>query len=429
MSKMQMARVVVECVAPLAIGAGGTDDLIDAPVVVDADGLPTLPGTSLAGVLRAAAARTHEPEVVSGWFGDSAGEGQASRVWVSWGRPHDAKDQPVAPILLGGDHDDAVLDVLRSTIVRDRVRLNAHGAAADRGKFDQSFVPAGARFTLELRIDDDTLAMEEVLAWLHDASVGSSTRSGFGRLRVVRAVCDTFDLAVPEDHERFLDWKTALWAPPSGSSWSPEDRAVGRRAFRVELRPEQGLLIGGRGDDPAGADLTWFREIRIEWGAQGGKRVQRAVVPGTALKGALRHRTLFHLHVLCDATDEVVRAHTWLFGSDPEHTAELQAGRVRVGETVLPAGVAHHQQHVAIDRFTHGPRDGMLFDEESLWLVGRSFEVRVDVELDEPEPTPESDSGRALRALRRSIDDLCEGRLGLGHANSRGHGFFTGRMR
>ncbi|MCA9569885.1 MAG: hypothetical protein KC656_18700, partial [Myxococcales bacterium] len=188
MSRMQLARVVVELQGPVALGAGGVDDVLDAPIVLDADGLPALPGSSVGGVLRSIASENHPEDTVDGWFGNVKGDaGTPSLVWVSWGRPHGADDIPVAPRLLGGAHDDPVLDAIRGTVVRDHVRLNSHGAVADRGKFDRSFVPGGVRFTLELRVDEGGPPMDRLIGWLHQASVGGSTRAGFGRLRVVRA--------------------------------------------------------------------------------------------------------------------------------------------------------------------------------------------------------------------------------------------------
>ncbi|RMH63953.1 MAG: CRISPR-associated protein, partial [Calditrichaeota bacterium] len=46
------ARVLVEAVTPLKIGTGETVLNIDELVATDANGLPVIPGTALAGVLR-----------------------------------------------------------------------------------------------------------------------------------------------------------------------------------------------------------------------------------------------------------------------------------------------------------------------------------------------------------------------------------------
>ena len=47
-----IARFLVEADTPLAVGSGDKDLLTDAPVALDCNGLPMIPGASLCGVLR-----------------------------------------------------------------------------------------------------------------------------------------------------------------------------------------------------------------------------------------------------------------------------------------------------------------------------------------------------------------------------------------
>lgn len=47
-----IARIVVEAATPIAVGSGASDVVTDSPVVKDINGLPYIPGTSLAGVIR-----------------------------------------------------------------------------------------------------------------------------------------------------------------------------------------------------------------------------------------------------------------------------------------------------------------------------------------------------------------------------------------
>lgn len=430
--RLTVARAVVELTSPMAIRTGTDDDVLDAPVVVDADGLPALPGSSVAGAL-IALARQANPTEADRWFGPEGASEAAntSPLWVSWGRLHDARDTPVAPEVHGGHHDDEVLQFLRGTVIRDHVRLNDAGVVDRRGKFDRAFVPAGARFTLELRLtpgDGRTPSMDAVLGWLSGASLGGATGSGFGQVRLVRAHRSTFNLSVPADASRFRQLPPELWLPvPQGvglAEWQPptESTTTGRRLFRLSLQPETTLLIGSQAPSASGANLTWFSEQRIVWEPAGPSIHDRPVLPGSALRGALRHRTLFHLRVLAMSHPEldpldVLRS---LFGADPHmDQPDPHRGAIRVEECPLPDGEVLRQTHVAIDRFTQGPRDGMLFTEEALWLRDKALTVSVSVES-------RGESELGLQALRRALQDLCEGTLGLGHGASRGHGFFTG---
>ena len=51
-SVVHIARFSLQARSALSIGTGGTDGVFDHPIVRDANGLPLIPGTSLAGVLR-----------------------------------------------------------------------------------------------------------------------------------------------------------------------------------------------------------------------------------------------------------------------------------------------------------------------------------------------------------------------------------------
>ena len=47
-----LCRIVMESATPLAVGSGQKDIFTDATVARDANGLPYIPGSSIAGVIR-----------------------------------------------------------------------------------------------------------------------------------------------------------------------------------------------------------------------------------------------------------------------------------------------------------------------------------------------------------------------------------------
>jgi hypothetical protein len=73
--------------------------------------------------------------------------------------------------------------------------------------------------------------------------------------------------------------------------------------------------------------------------------------------------------------------------------------------------------HNAIDRFTGGVRDRLLFSEELLWQDEMELALLIHTaRLGED----------ARQALRLALDDLISGRLALGAGAGKGHGRFTG---
>lgn len=73
--------------------------------------------------------------------------------------------------------------------------------------------------------------------------------------------------------------------------------------------------------------------------------------------------------------------------------------------------------HVAIDRFTGGAKDGALFQEKTTAQKDKwSFEILLEHGVDEP----------FVKAFEQSLDDICSGMLALGGATTKGHGVFSG---
>ncbi|MEZ4475693.1 MAG: RAMP superfamily CRISPR-associated protein, partial [bacterium] len=166
-----LLRVVIELASPLSIGTG--DDTLDAANAVarDANDLPTIPGTSLAGVLRAAWGGEADAlfgyqrrKVRTGRNDEAPAEAQRSRLRVSWGSVHGQDDRPVQGLVPPASIEaDPVLAAARGVVRRDHVRLNHRGVADGRGKHDRASVMAGHRFSFELEVmsddpADDTLA-------------------------------------------------------------------------------------------------------------------------------------------------------------------------------------------------------------------------------------------------------------------------------
>ncbi len=448
-----LARVTVEAAAPIAVGTGAGDSLRDALFATDPHGLPYLPGTSLAGVLR----RSLPEDVRWQWFGRvEGGNAERSRVYVSDALIHDSRDRPHS--MMAGPSGDPVLAFAAAGITRDHVRLNAAGTAAGRGKFDDSAVPAGCRFTFELRIDGDACVATEtdigrdalLRALWTSLHLGGKTLRGYGHLKVVRLWARSFEMSRREDREH---WRKV----PRGLEESCDLRSLGFQAGKapsigpasptavtLKLAACEQLLIGGGvylpestlkrlGSSEAKIPLS---EPVIEWlgaNSQVGSIAPspRPVVPATAVKGALRHRCEFHLRRLTGdgAGAQISEQMSTLFGATKSDVKTGQPGRVRIGDVRLEASQLDDKKlavapHVSIDRFTGGPMPGLLFHDVS--MDRPSFALHVEIL---PGPT-NADAGqptqKARQALVWALRDLVDGRLALGTGRNSGYGFVKG---
>lgn len=472
--KFAHARVTVECTAPFTVGTGRGDDLVDSICVTDANGLPTIPGSSLAGVLRHALFAESDGDEANALFGyQKENLGDSSRVKVSWAQVHGIDDRPVAARM--DATDDAAEDAkafrafLEGGVLRDHVRINARGAVDGAGKFDEKLVPRGARFTFELRVearndrDDVDAELGKLLGALTSPTfrLGGRTRRGYGAFRLVRAFTRTFDLkGGAKDYADYTRLPRALDKDvPVGVLTALETKGlkpVAREGIiegRLTLRPEDFWLFGN-GDaardahkrGTKDADMIPKTEPVIDWSSGRGVIVEgvhsRNLVQSAGIKGALRHRAAFHHRRLkgqwaegaIGEAQEPVKdgAIVALFGVEKSKT-EGVPGNVSVSDAYLTTsdGKARADanaprdgalDHVSIDRFTGAPMDGMLFREVPLYQGSFEVTVRVDTRAIEGH----SEGSAAREAFKCALDDLCEGRLAVGAGANRGHGYVKG---
>lgn len=448
--EFEMARVTIEAVTPLTVSTRTASDLDDSVCVTDANGYPTIPGTSLAGFLRDAW-EANGVTPTNDLFGFQDGDqGASSRLEVSWALCHDATDTPVQPLRRAPP--DEVLEFLALGVQRDHVRLNARGAADERGKFDERLVPRGARFTFELLLKSprpgELERLLDILASKH-ARLGGRTRRGFGRFIVVRADTARFDLRVKDCRELWVRVPVDLHeALPEGFARvkSPDVSMAHHISVSLQLEAVDFWVFGG-GDPtrPAHADARRVRDIlpmsesSVRWKEQGGRWrgsvcKNLVLVPASSVKGALRHRVAFHARRLArkfagseqiaDEPEEVLQWFGRIRGGSGAAVSG-HPGRVFLSDLYLPLGtrasvdgpVDGTLQHVSIDRFSGAPISGALFSEAPLFKGAVTLEVVLNVkDMDE----------LARAAMGAALDDLCQGRLALGAGSSRGHGYFQG---
>lgn len=471
-----LARVVLESRTPLSIAGGPSEDIFDVAIVRDANGLPAIPGTSIAGVLRhlyASHVDSDSADELFGFADRSAEGGQASRLHVSWGCIHDAKDQPVEGLLCTADEraklkSDSLLKraLDAQPLFRDHVRLNHRGSVDARGKFDRTCLPAGYRFSVEFALWSDAQADErwrQLLGLLSSVEfrLGGATRRGYGAFKVVRCKQRCFDMRSPQDVDAYTGLSASL-ADSTGLEEGAMSGAISNDRWvscQVKLQPEDLWRFGGRGEgvNPSKngktPDMLPVVEPVVEWQGNQGQfsAKNRIVIPASSVKGALAHRVAFHYNCIkgnfaragLDLSAQVGEANAavrGLFGfakdsQEGEDKANTgRAGRVFLDDVYLDEQCVTQGQvrvgtmwHNSIDRFTGGVRDGMLYQEQLLQGAGEEG-ITVTVTLLTAGLEREPERADWLEALNRALQDLTEGRLALGAGSSKGHGYFRGSV-
>ena len=409
--EFHIARITLEACSPVMIAAGGDDPLHDVLLARDANGLPMLPATSLAGVLR----HGFGPDEARELFGYQEGDdGNASRLVFTDALYHWSDDRPRDGIVYERtalESDKLAKLALRvGPVTRDHVRLNEYGVVDGHGKFERSAAPAGSRFTFEISERGDGSALKKVLEHLRKGLwLGGATRSGYGEMAAIRIGCETVDLKKKADRYRTLVMQNL---GNRDIKMDPVKAGDGGTAWSFSGRIEGPLMIGAapQKDD---VDRSCYSEDRIRWYDLDTPCIERkTVIPASAIKGALRHRVLFHLHRLKHENPEAALER--MFGC-PADGAAGQAGSLRFSDIVLDEVTPFKMTHVGLDRFTGGSRRGVLFCDQSIWRPQLEFRI-----------TPLRDFGcdTCHNAFMAALLDLGTGRLGIGADWGDGAGVF-----
>ncbi len=320
--------------APLRIGTG-FGSVSDSDVAKDNRGLPFIPGSSLAGVLRSA----FDCAVANALFGEMKANGTVteSRILIS----------------------DATLPKNAEARIstRDGVGLNDRGTALKGAKYDFEVVETKAAYTAILELTDVryAAALAEVLSrWVvFGAQFGARTTRGYGSMSV--SVRDrTFDLT-----KQFADWLDFDPFLPTAfdgiDAWKADDALTAPRdtlCIRATIRVRDSFSVRRNTsnltdrDDRAAPDSVPTENMHGE-----------PVVPGTAWAGAFRHHIRNTAKVLGkDAA--FLHCIDACFGVDQ---GVKQRSRVLFSETAFSGCKKRDVTRNAIDRFTQAPRNTGLY--------------------------------------------------------------------
>lgn len=433
----QLARIVVESETPIAIGSGEKDITTDALVVTDINGFPYIPSSSLAGILR------HEmkdaKECINLFGYQDKNDGQGSKVILS-----DAIIIGKEGKALDGIYPKEIGDPFYSNFVhmpvRQHVRMSEYGTseAKEKGKFDGQIAFKGIRFVFEIEIlsdKNDINALESILQILYKKGmrVGSGTRNGLGKLKIVEAKKRTLNLNKASDLNDYLTKSSCLseeWDGYTDVFESDDIKESEWETYQISIRPSNFFLFGsGLSDDEA--DMTPVIEKYIKWNDGIPSFSEGTVIPATSIKGVLSHRTAYYWNKLNNRYVEDGNGLTGnqniavaaLFGKSDfnESEQDFQAirGNVLFEDIIIPKQETKIINHVSIDRFTGGALDGALFTEKANF----SKKLTIQFEINVNKNAYNGDS-TVKEAFEMAINDLRTGMLPLGGGTNRGNGIF-----
>lgn len=479
-----VARVTIEAETPLAIGSGKKSILTDATINRDANDLPFIPGTTLAGLIRHAI----DEELAERLMGfikkkndkKDEYEVEGSRLIVTEAKLLNSKGKAIDGLLnletACDDEDKAFLKDFKHAPIRQHAKINYRGVTEDKGKFDEEVVPKGARFCFEMELMSNPKSEEELAQYKQDFKdllrklradgfrVGGKSRNGFGKIKVVGKAClyRELDLSLPADLDLYLKKSASLADEWDGFEplklEKPQESRYTR--YKLEITPKDFLFFGsGFGNEDV--DHSYIKERFVEWNEEGNigrwhSHDHSLVVPASSVKGALAHRTAYYYNKECgifaeNLSPEDFNKHVGkrnkavfaLFGCEGNEdetqpteapTRERTDGKRR--GHVLFADIIRDKEektdkkihnHVKIDRFTGGAIDGALFDEEAL-IVHPDEPEKLELELLVDVDERINEDQRIILAFEEALKDVCKGLLPLGGNVNKGYGQFEGKL-
>ena len=432
-----IARIVIEAETPIAVGSGRSDILTDSPVVRDINGLPFIPGSSLAGVLRHALGIADDEKNIFGHHDDNGGEG--SRLSVTDAVMIGAEGKAMDGLQPGIDRTDDFYKHFVELPIRQHVKIDDKGTAENKGKFDNEVVLRGTRFVFEMELVSDTadeLMFSNALRQLQDTAfrVGSGTRCGLGKVKVVCLKRRVLNLSIRKDLDAYLKKSSCL-----ADSFDGVDEALSVvtdsawNKYVLKLKPLDFFSFGsGHGDNDV--DDVPVTESVVTWSDDGKPRVEtdKTLIPATSVKGALAHRTVYHYNKLRGLfvgnreakSGDKNSAVAAIFGKagDGASADGISRGNLLLSDVHASEVKDKVLTHVKIDRFTGGTMRGALFNEKVLYGRGQEYTLEIWVAKD-------ALSGENVReAFEASLHDICDGLLPLGGGVNRGNGIFTGEL-
>lgn len=378
----------VKLTSPLIIRAGVSNDIlndtVDDIVVTYHDGQPFFPGTSLAGVLRQAL-QGLVPDAGLVLFGSIDDKGTQSALQIN--------DIPL---------EDT------NIVVRDGIRIDdVRGVTVDGAKYDFEVIESGA--TGQLRIDcvirrcheQQGEKIEKALAALANAlqygiAIGARTVNGFGRVACKDIALEHYDFANSDHVKAWLTGK-------SGASVAiPKQALVADRDLVINM-------------DAYLEDTVLIKSIFEE--AWEDKSVA-LFVPGTSVKGVLRHQCGRILQAL-GSNGELVNT---LFGYSNDDDKDSRKGRVMVDEIYFDKQFNQEEQpRIRVDRFTGGAMNGALFQDHPVRNTkgdAVTFPLRMTVKN-----CNDAEAGLVMLLVK----DLMTGQVTLGANRTIGYGRVQGK--
>ncbi len=280
------------------------------------------------------------------------------------------------------------------------------GTAEKHGFFGMNFIGAG--FTLEFDIsvfekgaEENADMVNEMLSAFNNGEIllGGQKTKGCGRFIITSLQNKILDMHSSADMNSWLDDSYTLEDITSDLAHKEE-----KDFYDISMKGDivNSLIVKGGSSD------------KIDTDCESIKTNGRYYVPGSSLKGVVRHRTM----QIADYKKLGKNFAEYIFGRESRDDNGVK-GKIVFEDALIENAVSKKMHRIHIDKFTGGVINGAKFDET---VVSGSLDIHIKVSKNivfEGKDRSEEAAALALLVLR----DIGCGIVGLGGLASVGRGF------
>jgi CRISPR/Cas system CSM-associated protein Csm3 (group 7 of RAMP superfamily) len=428
---------------PLIIGSGDGDET-DNDLLRDRDGLPFIPGTSWAGAVRD---YFYDEDDSNPWFEAFFG----SELDKEKDQEKEYQSALITSDLFLIDKSPYIPEYRTNVVIEGKT-----GTAEEGKLFDYEVIPAGKSFDFQCEIvlrqeifhnpnaeNTNAQRLAAMIDYTHSIItllqqgqmvLGAKTNSGFGRVVLTNVLFRHFDFSNPEDRLDWFSGKRDLF---------PYEKEKNKPAGYFEKAKKSVLDISGSFFVEDSIIIREYLENDPDADYRSFHSNNKAVLPGTSLKGVIRQRAAKIFNTLgIDQNKKAMEQYlNQLFGwvetngkNGDLDSAKALRGRVSISESIIEGGREANQTRIKIDYFTGGVLEHALFSEKPIWSHGKAvinlnlrikkIAKREDDQHQEKNEEILTDAAIILQVMK----DLWDGDLPVGGEASIGRGRLKGNF-
>lgn len=400
--KRKVFQIKFETLSPLSVSSG-EDEWTDSDVLRNWDGEPFVPGSSLAGAMRAYLEKKKNESCLMGYLETNAA-GKMSSLFIS----------------------DIVFQQGYHTGVRDGVALGINKTAKTGSKYDVEILEHGASGTfymeLVVRETDNEAEMDRELARiftgirLGEIRLGQKKTRGFGEFRLTSIKSSVFDCNNYLEYAKAYDADYWEELADKKEAWEKEESCDHKKiVIEVPLKLTGGISIRQYAAIKGQPDFAHITDNGVP------------VIPGSSMNGAIRHRVCEILKRICKILEELEQNNVikrenvngivdTMFGYVDESGAGISA--VVVSESEIKDATPLTMTRTGVSRFESAVKKGALYKERT--YVGGTVTLKILVNKN-----TSGEEKWMIGLLLLAIKDLQNGYLSVGGETAIGRGLFS----